>query len=299
MTRANSFRRHPGWILAWILAASLPSTEAWGQQWQSARLVALSGARRALAAGSDALVLNPAGMALNKRYMLEAGYGDDLRESDRRVHVSITDGYTGSLAGGLAYTYGSSRPLAATDPEDRLEGHRIDGGLASQIADGVAFGVTLRGLIFDFDSTTSDLGDLDNFTVDVGFQWRISPAVSWGVSGQNLTNIPRADASLKAGSGVGVMVGSVSVESDVVYDAFTERFTSQAGAEAMFFKMVPARLGVLYDTELEQFGLSGGLGIQIDRLSLDAAYSQRINNLGDGPDADQRIFVVSLAVRLF
>ncbi len=286
-----------------LLAAVLIPSVAGAQQWQSARLIGRTGAQRAQAGGTDALVLNPAGMALDKKYIIEMGYADDFRQGLRRFNVSITDGQAGPVAGGVSYTYGRTSPEDPFDGEEQLEGHRIEGGLAVAVPKlpGFAMGANLRGLFFQAINTSedSDLEDLNEFTFDVGIQWRVSEQVAIGVSGQNLTNIDREEAPLRVGGGVGVTFGDFELEGDGVYDLFIDNVILSASAAYTLSKVVPVRGGVVWDPESQEIGFSVGAGVMLGPVGIDVAYAQRLTNNDDSEGDDQRIFVVGIRGVLF
>jgi hypothetical protein len=248
------------------------------------------------------MVLNPAGLALSPTYTLEAGYADDFRESDRRIHVSITDGQAGPIAGGIGYTYGVVRPGLFTSSKDRLEGHRIEGALAAGVFEGAALGVNLRGLIYDVqDGPDTQVRDLYEFTFDAGFQWKVNEQVAVGLTGQNLTNIQRPEAPLLASAAVGLTFDAFTIESDATYNAFTEDMLLALGTGYTFAKVVPVRLGVIYDFQQTEVGLSFGAGVEVGRFGLDLAYAQRITNVDSDAfeDDDERVFVASVRLAVF
>jgi len=281
--------------------AGLAPSEARAQTWLGARLTGFAQARRALARGSDALVQNPAGLALSPAYTIELGYADDFRESDRRVHVSITDGQAGPIAGGVGYTYGHARPALFASEDDRLEGHRIEGALAVGVFEGGALGINLRGLIFDAQPADGSNGDdLEEFTLDLGFQWKVNEQVSVGLTGQNLTNIQRAEAPLLATAAVGLTFDQFTIETDATYNAFVSDVLLSLGTGYTFAKVVPVRAGFVYDLQQSEAGVSFGAGVELGRFGLDLGYIQRVTNIdGSAPDDDERIFNVSMRVVVF
>lgn len=288
-------------VLAGALATLLPAADASAQTWLGARLTGFAQARRALARGSDALVINPAGLALSPVYTVELGYADDFRESDRRFHASITDGQAGPVAGGIGYTYGTARPSLFADEDDRLEGHRIEGALAFGVFEGAALGFNVRGLIFDAQPVDGGGGDdLEELTFDLGFQWQVNQQVAVAVTGQNLTNIQRAEAPLLASAAVGLTFDAFTIESDVSYNAFFSDVLVALGAGYTFAKVVPVRAGFVYDLQQEEAGISFGAGIALGRFGLDLAYIQRITNIDQAQvDDDERVFVASMRVVVF
>jgi len=284
------------------LLVVMAANEARATTWLGARSTGFAQARRAWARGSDALVLNPAGLALSPTYTLEVGYADDLRDSDRRVHVSITDGQAGPVAGGIGYTYGVVRPTLFSGADERLEGHRIEGALAFGAFEGGALGVNVRGLFYEArDGLDPQTPDLNEVTFDVGFQWNVNERVAVALTGQNLTNIQRPEAPLLATAAVGLTFDAFTVESDATYNALSEDVILAAGTGYTFADMVPVRLGFIYDFQQSEAGLSFGAGVDVGKFGLDLAYVQRITNVDADAfeDDDERVFVASMRLAVF
>ncbi|MGF1510986.1 MAG: hypothetical protein ACFB9M_15945 [Myxococcota bacterium] len=265
-----------------------------------ADLIGTAGARRALAVTNEALFVNPAGVAMAPVYSVELGYGDDFRGSDRRFHVSITDGQAGPIAGGLSFTYTTARPRDSTDDSERLEGFRVDGAVALRANQALALGFGVRGTVYDLEtddeSTDESQGTL---TFDFGLQWRISEFLVLGLVGRNLTNPDEAETPLEAGGGLGVINGPFSIEVDAYYDNFLKNVVIASGSTYVINRLIPVRLGSLYDAAQNEFGISGGLGIQYGRVGLDIGYQQRVRNADDSRDDDERIFTVNAFLQPF
>lgn len=309
MRRSKSDRCAPRACLHRIgLAAILLglSAPAQAQQWASPRVVATAHSQRALGVGTDGLFMNPGGLAFPGAYFGEVGYADDLREDDRRINLSLTDSAINSLvAGGVALSYGRSRPQGPPDGDVLFEGYRIDGGLALRGGDQFGLGVVVTG--YDFNRLEDGFladdqsRDLVEVTVDVGFQWLITPQFKIGVVGQNLTNPQRNEVPLTVAAGIGLILGAFSVEGSGMWEnrEASDRWTASLGASYIIQELVPLRAGVLYDFEQEEVGLSGGLGIQAGRISFEAAYQSRVSNASDYRDDDERMLVGSLRVQFF
>lgn len=310
-TPPKSFRRRldPRIAAAAILLTSAP---AWAYQWQSARLVAMQGSARAAGVGADGLFSNPAGISFPGAYILDAGYADDFREGDRRAHLSITDSSTNRrVAGAVAFTYGRARPAQDPDPSLLLEGYRVDAALSVRASERFALGAAVRG--FDYNILENGRlrpdqsnGDLAEVTMDVGFQWQLADPLRLGVVAQNLTNTRRAEVPLTLGGGLALTVDALILESDLFWESFTDvnqvdqdSWNVTFGGSYTIQKIVPVRVGVVYDFLQEEVGVSGGVGILIERLNIEAAYSQRVTNANDYRGDDERLFVVSVGLQLF
>lgn len=279
-------------------------TAANAQSYATSELIGLSSARVALGTDTDALFVNPAGLASSKKYLVRLEYGDDFREEDRRFHASITDGQTGPVAGGLAVTYASARPRGPGPDlpgpsELRNRGFRVDGALAVRAGDRVRLGVAGRGFLFNLKDGDEVLGDGPRrFTVDVGLQAQLSDMVHLGLVGRNLTKPDDPETPLQAGGGLGLKAGLVDIEADLLYDDFTQNLVFLTGTRLRFAEVASVRVGTEYDAEQEEFGMGFGAGVQIGRLGIEAGYAQRFTNL-DYKSDDDRILSLGLTLEIF
>lgn len=280
------------------MLAVLVSNVAEAQQYEGARLLGLAEAQRALTMANDSIYINPAGLALGRMYSLELGYLDDIRGSDRRFNASVVDSQAGPIAGGLAYTWTRRRPEFAPEPDDRLEGHRMEIALATRVAESAALGVTARYMTFDLhdeDGEKIEEGGFNIFTIDVGFQWRMTESLSFGIAAYNLTNTDEPEVPIGWGAGLGYQLGAFSIEGDIRYNAQRGEPRYSGGIGYVIAETVALRSGVSYDYKSEAIAVSGGAGVILDRFVIDIGYRQLINADDIGEDSDQRI--LGLAVR--
>lgn len=273
---------------------------AFAQDFEGARLLSLAESARALTTGNDSIYVNPAGLALAEVYSVELGYLDDLRGSDRRINASIVDSQAGPVAGGLAYTYTTRRPLGESKPGDRVKGHRVEIATATKIAETAALGVTTRYLHYDIENEAGeDTDSFKVFTVDAGVQWRIWEGLSLGVVGYNLTNSDRAEVPIGWGAGLGFQYAGFSIETDVRYNAKIGKARYSLGAGYVIADLVPIRIGTWYDLANKAWAISGGLGFVYERVAIDVGYRQLLTGKAEGEDGDDRILGVALRGRFF
>src|SRR3954469_18063599 len=97
MTRSLFFALMFG--AASVRAQTLPD------EFAGVRSLGMGGAHRALGTSNDTLYLNPAGMAIMKRYSVEASYAYDALFKLTEVGGSIVDSKSGPVAGGVGYTH--------------------------------------------------------------------------------------------------------------------------------------------------------------------------------------------------
>lgn len=289
-----------GTLVALALFAGAGSARA--QSFETARLLGFGGARRALGFSTEAVFVNPAGLAFGRAYDVESSYGDDLREADRRVNLTIADGQAGDVAGALAFTYGRQRPPGSLASPERLEGLRVDVAAAIGPFDGFALGVSTRyANLRRLDGNGEEIADggAEDVAFDAGLQWRPGGGVALGASIRNFTagrqpGLPRA-----WGAGIGYQTGPFLAEVDVDHAWETRDPTYTGTLGYVVNELVPLRVAVAYLQETGEVRLAGGIGIFYQRLSLDLAYQQIVDPVAEAPDPDDRLLVVSLGIRAF
>jgi opacity protein-like surface antigen len=146
------------------------------------RPLGMGGAHRAIVTGNDAIVLNPAGMSLFRRYSFEAQYlltpdsdGNGLEE--HVFHASVIDNQLAAFATGLAYT--------RVQRGDNKKGNRYDMAFSLPLSQNLLIGTNIKYINFDRD-TKEDVTDA--VTVDLGLLVRTDFGLNLGVVGYNLTN---------------------------------------------------------------------------------------------------------------
>lgn len=277
-----------------LLGVAAPAA---AQQYEGARLLGLAEAQRALTSANDSIYINPAGLALGSMYSVELGYLDDIRGSDRRFNASVIDSQAGPIAGGLAYTWTNRRPEFTPEPDERIEGHRMEIALATRVAESAALGVTLRYMTFDLhdeDGEEIEDGGFKIFTVDVGFQWRVFDGLSVGLAGYNLTNSDEPEVPIGWGGGIGYQLGAFSIEGDIRYNAQRGEPRYSGALGYVLAETVALRAGVSYDYATKGIAVSGGAGLFLDRFAIDVGYRQLVNADDVGVDSDQRILGVAV-----
>jgi hypothetical protein len=81
--------------------------------------LSVAGAFRAAAANNEALLLNPAAMALPRRYQFALVYGLEQSHRIQQVATSVIDSRTSELAVGMSYARGFSSPFGVGGKLDR------------------------------------------------------------------------------------------------------------------------------------------------------------------------------------
>ncbi|MCA9554335.1 MAG: hypothetical protein KC933_30145 [Myxococcales bacterium] len=288
-----------GAALLVALLGAAPQAQAQG--FEGARLMGFAEAQRALAAGNDAIYVNPAGLAMGKVYSIELGYVDDLLGSDRRFNASLVDSQAGPVAAGLAYTYTKRAPDAEEGTTERLEGHRTELSLATLVAETAAIGVTARYVTFNRKDGEEDLPDEDfkSFQIDAGFQWRVWEGLSVGVAGYNLTNSDRPELPISWGAGLGWQSSWFSLEGDVRYNAQQGKPAYSMAGGVVLAEMFPIRLGATYDYGHQAWSISAGLGFVVDRFSIDIGFRQRLKGDDLLDYGNERVLAAAMRLMVF
>jgi opacity protein-like surface antigen len=219
----------------------------------TARGYGTGGAYRALGLGTEAVLGNPAAIALYKVYRMELHGSWDAQGKDTFGGLSVMDSKTSALAAGLDYHLLSLRSGAG-----RTTAHFTTLALAFPLTPGVLVGSSVhylraRGGPFDANATT----------VNAGLLLRFSEGLTVGFSGHNLIDTKNPELTRYYSAHAGFFAGLLVLSADVRAD-FESReqsvFTYGFGAEYILGQAVPVRVGYSYDgfNETSQLGL--GLG---------------------------------------
>jgi opacity protein-like surface antigen len=219
----------------------------------SARGYATGGAYRALGLGTEAVLGNPAAMALFRMYRMELHGSWDAAGKDTLGGLSVMDAKTSQLAAGLDYHLLSLRTGAG-----RTTAHFTTLALAFPLTPGVLLGSSVhylraRGGPFDANATT----------VNAGLLLRFNESFTAGFSGHNLIDTKNPELTRYYSAHVGFLSGLLVLGADVRADFDTREesvFTYGLGLEYILGESIPVRLGYTYDgfNEASQLGL--GLG---------------------------------------
>lgn len=167
-------------ILLLILACA---SSAGAADFLGTRPMGMGGAHRAVVTGNDAIMLNPAGMSLFKRYafelqyMLRPDWNEKGGEEEHVFSTSVVDNQLAPFATGLAYT--------RIERGDSKKGNRYDMAFSYDISSNLMLGTNIKYLNFDRNGKKDAV---DAVTVDVGMLLRFDFGLHIGVVGYNLTN---------------------------------------------------------------------------------------------------------------
>jgi hypothetical protein len=289
---------------------------------ESARMVGMGGALRALGNGVTGIYLNPASVALTRVYHLQA-LAQFWPEARRQTYgAAAVDSATGRVAAGIAGQYGVLDP----DGVDR-KWTDVRLALAYPLSDQLYVGVTGKYLKLRENGfarpgfglpppslASSGLPEdaiVDGVTFDAGIAVKPTDALFIGLLGTNLTNPGNGYQPTMFGGGVGYGTNDVSLEADVVADftTFTNadgssrtNIRAMAGFEFLAGDHYPLRLGYRYDKNQSTHAVSGGIGYIDPQFSVDFAIRHTVGAKDPfGPVTtfviDLQYFVESFAVK--
>ncbi|MBF5043692.1 hypothetical protein FGE12_14945 [Aggregicoccus sp. 17bor-14] len=243
----------------------------------------MGGAYRALGLGTEAVLGNPAALALWRTYRIEGTGAYDTHTKDGVGSVGVTDAASGPLAAGFDYHYLSLRPETG-----RATGHFTALGLALPLSENFFIGASGRYVT---------LGGIDGFnavSVDTGLLVRLAGSVLAGVSAHNLvgsnTNLLGRYYSAHVGYAAGVFTLATDARADFTGDR--TRYNWGAGAEYIVAQAIPLRAGYSLDTATRDSQVSVGAGFLTEGGGIDLAYRH------DFSDRASRLLALTFKIQL-
>jgi hypothetical protein len=116
------------------------------------------------------------------------------------------------------------------------------------------------------------------FTVDAGYQWRMTQGLSLGLTAYNLTNSEQTSVPISYGGGLSYGTDAFGLSTDIYYNAQIGKPKYLVGLAYLLAANFPLRFGASYDDFDQSVFVSGGLGYQTKEMSADLAYRQRIED---------------------
>lgn len=246
------------------------------------------GAHRAVVTGNEAIFLNPAGLAVARRYTAQADYTNvgpgSVLGSGHGINASIVDSISNpDLPTGIAY-----RHLWLGEGEDRIEGSVGDIAVAFTLNEHFALGTRLSYFAYRRGGSSETTHQV---TGDVGAMLVFQP-FTLGLVGYNLLGFDTPDGPRAYGAGVAFGTDrDWRVALDYRLDHFDDRLTHSfaLGGEYLLGEAVPVRLGYTWDRTRNQGHWSTGIGLVTDRFGTDFAFRW-------DPGSGERLFAVSLKI---
>ena len=219
----------------------------------SARSLGMGGAYRATGLGADALLGNPAAMALYPAYRIEGTGAYDPRNKEGYLGISLADSSSGRLALGVDYHW-----LSLGRGGGRTSANLSTLGAALPLGQSLLIGLSGHYLRLNGQSRFAN-----SITMDAGILVRLSEQLSLGVSGHNLIDTENVELTRYYSAHL-AYVGMAAVLAFDVRGDFETRdsavFTYNAGAEYILNQTVPVRVGYTYDGFQEISRVTAGVG---------------------------------------
>lgn len=281
-------RFHPA-LLCFLTVLSLLCVPAVSRadafyQLTGAKSLAMGGAHRGLGTANDTLILNPAGMAIARRYSSQVNYGYNTDDHISRILVSAVDSSTSPVAAGLAYTREWGNPSGVD-----IGMNRVYVGLAYALTPGIAVGITgqnARGNYLDHEVRRKE----NNFNGTAGAMISLGQRIGLGAVYDNFVHLEN-DLTMPSNLGLGASVNLfvVSVAADYVIDMRPGKRRAKTfgvGAEMLFSQHVALRGGYRMGHETSaRVGpllkyVSLGLGLVSQAASLEVSAERAIQHAG-------------------
>ncbi|RKH72706.1 hypothetical protein D7X55_22000 [Corallococcus sp. AB049A] len=206
----------------------------------NARSLGMGSAFRATGLGADALLGNPAAMALFPAYRIEGTGAVDPRNKEGYLGISLADSSSGRLAMGVDYHW-----LSLGRGGARTKSSYSTLGAALPLGQSLLIGLSGHYLRLNGQSRFAN-----SVTMDAGLIFRLSEQLSLGVSGHNLIDTDNVELTRYFSGHVAYVGPSVVVAFDMRGDFETRDssvFTYNTGAEYIVDQTIPLRVGYTYD----------------------------------------------------
>ena len=228
------------------------------------------GASRAMAAGNDAIYLNPAALGATRQYTAALDYVHDTGPGfgGDSIIVSLADSISNArFPGGMSYRY-----VSLQTPEGAQKGSLTDIAVGLQLSSAFTIGTRVS-----YQTT----GDSKQFTGDLGGLLSFG-SLNLSVVGFNLIKVdtPSGARGLSAGAalsdGVNYRLGG-----DVRWEWGDNSSSVQSyalGGEYLLADTVPLRAGYNWDNVRQTRFLSFGTGIYISSFGADVSFRRDIHS---------------------
>ncbi|WP_375756847.1 hypothetical protein [Corallococcus exercitus] len=219
----------------------------------SARSLGMGNAFRATGLGADALLGNPAAMALFPAYRIEGTGAYDPRNKEGYLGLSLADSSSGRLALGVDYHW-----LSLGRGGARTSANLSTLGAALPLSQSLIIGLSGHYLRLNGQQRFAN-----SITMDAGILVRMSEQLTLGVSGHNLIDTENVELTRYFSAHAGYVGQALVVAFDVRADFETRDsavLTYNTGAEYILDQTIPLRLGYTYDGFQEVSRLTVGAG---------------------------------------
>jgi hypothetical protein len=258
------------------------------------REIAVGEAMRGAATGSSAIMLNPAGLPLNRELVFEAGYGYRMADQGSIFGISACDS-TNAAPGCFYYSYAGASPELSGMALHRRT-HMAGTSVAYPVTPRVLIGSSLK--YYNFQDDAMPAAKTSGFNTDFGTTLRIAEAVNVGAAFYNLFGGADAPEFARAvGGGVQVRpLPTLAVSFDARWKLEGDDRSARFGGGAELFLRsgyrtgFPLRVGGLRDNGLGATYVSAGVGVASMTFGVDVAARRAVS----GPE--HTMFIASMRV---
>lgn len=276
-------QRALGWMIGVMVCAS--TGNAWAQQVPTfapgTRAAGMGEAFNAVSDGATGIFHNPAGIARALVYSIDGSF--NYTPSGTSLSAAIVDSKTNpAISAGIGVGYYFS---TVEGEESNTLDVRLSLAIPA-IPERISFGIGGRYLI----SNAAGVEVINGITLDAGALFRVVEALHVGISAKNLINVCQNTTCpgyvpLLIGGGVAYATPELTIAGDIDFDmnsTSTPTLNFDLGAEYVFEKMVPVRLGYRRRGVTSANVLSVGSGWRTDNAGIDVAYQHDLsqNDIG-------------------
>ncbi|MHB1844540.1 MAG: hypothetical protein ACYCWW_06865 [Deltaproteobacteria bacterium] len=237
------------------------------------RSIAMGDAFRAVGTSNDAIVLNPAALAITQRYEIDGFFGYAFSAPATYWNASIVDSTSTPVATGVSYTH-----LASGTTDERFSGSVLRLAFAVPLSEDIFIGLSGKWLNFG-------LADhADSITGDAALVIKPLEMLTLAAVGYNLIDVqsvlaPR-EVALAGAFGTDT---SYNIAADIAANLSTPNlvFDYHLGGEYLLAGLLALRGGWMYDGLLDSHFLSGGVGLVTPGIGVDFAYRQQLGGWDD------------------
>lgn len=248
------------------------------------RAEAMGGAHRGLGTSNDTIFLNPAGMAIHRRFSIDGFYGYSGRGDLHHISFSALDSKTGPIGGALAYTHDRG-----DHSRSDVDLHRFYLASSYPIFDWLGVGLTGRHVRGGFVDESGVRQNVETYSFDLGLSALFWESLGIGVTYHNVVSTSRPRMTPPhVGVGLSFSYAGLVLASDMEIDLRARHagdITAGGGVEYFLLDMIPLRFGYRYRPREKRDGsgtvwehvLGGGLGLVAEWGGLEATYTHAID----------------------
>lgn len=253
------------------------------REFHGLRSEAMGGAHRGLGNSNDAITLNPAGIALTKRYSIDGGYSYSKQDDLHHFSLSILDSKTGPVSGALEYSLTRGDHAHA---DANL--HRVYFSSAYALLENLALGITARTVRGDFKDEKGERQNVETYSTDLGLGLVLFEAFGLGVTYHNVITSSRKRLNPPhLGIGLAYVGDALTIAADMEIDLrknWLGEITARAGVEYFLGGAFPVRFGYRAVPFTRKYGgardydhvLGGGIGWITETGSVEATYTHSV-----------------------